>query len=112
MQKMPLTHCPVALALNVVGDRWTLLILRDLLVEKVCRFQELQNSLTGIATNTLSARLQSLEKHGIVERHFYSDHPPRAEYVLSAKGKKLGPVVQALYKFGAEFGVPTTNEKT
>lgn len=107
MQKMPLTHCPIALALNVVGDRWTLLILRDLLVEKVCRFQELQDSLTGIAANTLSARLKSLEKHGIVERRFYSDHPPRAEYVLCEKGKKLGPIVRELYKFGAEFGVPT-----
>lgn len=107
MEKRPLTHCPVALALDVVGDRWTLLILRDLLCDGACRFQTLQASLTGIAATTLSARLKALEEHGVVQREFYSEHPPRAEYVLTAKGKKLGPVVRELYKFGAQYGQST-----
>lgn len=109
MEKRPLAYCPVAHALNVVGDRWTLLILRDLLCDDVCRFQELLASLSGIAPNTLSARLKTLEEHGIVERRFYSEHPPRAEYALTTKGKELGPIMRELYKFGSRYGAtPTT----
>lgn len=106
MNKRPLTHCPVALASDIVGGRWTLLILRDLLSDGACRFQELQKSLTGIAATTLSARLKSLEDKGVVERRFYSEHPPRAEYVLTEKGKAIGPIMQALYKFGSRYGKP------
>ncbi len=92
--------CPVARALDVVGERWTLLILRDLLTAGPRRFQDLLESLNGIAPTTLSARLKSLEDDGVVERRFYSDHPPRAEYILTAKGEKLGPVVGALREWG------------
>lgn len=78
-----------------------LLIVRDLLIDGVGRFQELQNSLSGIPATTLSARLKSLENEGIVERRYYSQHPPRAEYLLTKKGKKLGPIIRELYKFGS-----------
>lgn len=61
--------------------------LRELHIDATCRFQELQNSLTGIAATTLSARLKALEEGRIVVRQFYSEHPPRAEYVLTAKEK-------------------------
>jgi DNA-binding HxlR family transcriptional regulator len=100
--------CPVACSLDVLGDRWTLLIVRDLLQGRG-RFQELTESLPGIAPNILSDRLKLLEEHGIVTRRFYSDHPPRAEYVLTEKGRELGVVIGALASWGARHaGSPFT----
>ena len=96
--------CPIARTLNVVGERWTLLILRDLFRSGPCRFQDLLDSLKGMAPNTLSNRLKSLVEDGIIERRFYEDHPPRAEYLLTDKGKKLGPVLKALYDWGSRYG--------
>lgn len=95
--------CPVVRALEVVGDKWTLIILRDLLLHKTRRFQDLQESLEGIAPNTLSARLKSLESNGVIERKLYSEHPPRLEYVLTAKGRHLGPIVMALRAWGNKY---------
>jgi DNA-binding HxlR family transcriptional regulator len=100
--------CPVACSLDLLGDRWTLLIVRDLLQGRG-RFQELIESLPGIAPNILSDRLKLLEEHGIVSRRFYSDHPPRAEYVLTEKGGELGVVIGALASWGARHaGSPFT----
>src|SRR5262245_17044747 len=93
--------CPVAKTLEVVGDRWTLLIVRDLL-GGTRRFQDLLESQSGIAPNILSDRLKLMEQHGLVTRRFYSDHPPRAEYSLTDKGRGLGVVVGALATWGAE----------
>ena len=64
------------------------------------QFQDLQNSLSRISPNTLSARLKTLEEHGIIERRFYADHPPRADYVLTARGSELRPVLRALRVWG------------
>src|SRR5256885_1032580 len=99
--------CPVAKALELVGDRWTLLIVRDLLGD-TRRFQDLQQSLTGIAPAILSDRLKLMEEHGLVTRHFYSDHPPRAAYALTEKGKELGMVVGALAAWGSRHVHPET----
>src|SRR5947207_14836103 len=82
-------HCPVARTIDIIGERWTILILRDLLLEGSRKFQDFERSLAGISPNTLSARLKRLEEAGIVERHFYEQHPPRAEYVLTPKGRAL-----------------------
>jgi DNA-binding HxlR family transcriptional regulator len=87
-------------ALNLVGERWTMLILRDLIISGPRKFQDFEASLGGISPNTLSARLKRLEEAGIVERRFYEQHPPRAEYLLTAKGKALGPVLKALLDWG------------
>jgi DNA-binding HxlR family transcriptional regulator len=95
--------CPVARTLDSVGERWTFLVLRDLLREGPRRFQDLETSLAGIGPNTLSARLKRLEETGIVERRFYEQHPPRAEYVLTEKGRALGPVLMALRKWGEQY---------
>jgi DNA-binding HxlR family transcriptional regulator len=92
-------NCPVARSLDIVGERWTLLIVRDLLSGPT-RFQDLFESLSGIAPNVLSDRLKTLESHGLVKRSFYSDHPPRAEYSLTEKGLELGVVVLALGRWG------------
>ncbi len=91
--------CPVARALDVIGERWTLLILRDLFRYPSRRFQDLCDSLAGIAPNTLSARLKSLESDGIIERRFYAEHPPRAVYRLTDKGRTLGPVLRGLHRW-------------
>ncbi len=91
--------CPVAKSLEVIGDRWTLLVVRDLL-SGPRRFQDFLGTLPGIAPNILSARLKLMEEHGLIVREFYSDHPPRAQYVLSEKGRELGMVVGALAAWG------------
>ncbi len=93
-------HCPVARTLDLIGERWTMLLLRDLLLHGPRRFQDFQNSLPGVAPNTLSARLKDMEDKGIVRRELYNERPPRLEYVLTDKGKSLGPVVKALRDWG------------
>src|SRR5262245_48470669 len=100
MPKQYQQACPVAKSVELLGERWTLLVVRDLL-SRPRRFQDLQRSLPGIAPNVLSARLQTLEEHGIVVRRFYSEHPPRAEYVLTERGRELGIVVGALAVWGS-----------
>jgi DNA-binding HxlR family transcriptional regulator len=92
--------CPVARTLDLIGDRWTILMLRDLLLEGPRKFQDFERSLAGISPNTLSGRLKTLERSGIVERRFYEQHPPRAEYRLTDKGRALGPVLKALLEWG------------
>jgi DNA-binding HxlR family transcriptional regulator len=99
--------CPVAQALEVVGDRWTLLLVRDLL-RGAQRFQDFLASLPGIAPTILSDRLKLMEEHGLVTRAFYSDHPPRAAYVLTDKGQELGSVVGALATWGSRYLHPHT----
>jgi len=92
-------HCPVARTLDLIGERWTVLILRDLFLHGPRRYQDLQESL-AVAPNTLSARLKDMEANGLVERKLYSEHPPRLEYHLTEKGKTLGPVMKALRDWG------------
>ena len=91
--------CPVAKSLDLVGDRWTLLLVRDLLPGSR-RFHDLQSGLPGIAPNILSDRLKLMEEHGLVSRRMYSEHPPRAEYTLTERGRELGVVVGALATWG------------
>lgn len=97
-------NCPVARALDVIGERWAILILRDLFLKGPRRFQDFQESLAGVAPNTLSARLKTLEAQGVIARLLYNEHPPRLEYYLTEKGKRLGPVLKALKKWGDQYG--------
>jgi len=93
-------NCPVARALDIIGERWTILLLRDLFLQGPRRFQDFQESLAGVAPNTLSARLKTMEEQGLIARRVYSEHPPRLEYHLTEKGKSLGPVLKALREWG------------
>ncbi|HXO03630.1 MAG TPA: helix-turn-helix domain-containing protein [Stellaceae bacterium] len=93
-------RCPIARTLDVIGERWTILILRDLVVDGPRKFQDFERSLGGISPNTLSTRLKRLEDAGIIERNFYEQHPPRAEYKLTKKGEELRPVLRALLDWG------------
>ena len=101
-------NCSIARSLAFLGERWTMLILRDLFLGRR-RFDEFQASL-GVATNVLSARLTTLNEEGIVERRRYSEHPERFEYLLTEKGRDLQPILLALLAWGdrytAENGAP------
>lgn len=103
MAEKSVVRCPVARTATVLGSSWTALILRDLILKNACKYQELLKSLEGIAPNTLSDRLKSLESAGIVQRRFYEQHPPRAEYVLTDKGKDLAPIVRAMRDWGSKY---------
>jgi DNA-binding HxlR family transcriptional regulator len=92
--------CPVARTLDLIGDRWTILLLRDLLLNRTRRFQEFSDALPGLTPSVLSARLKELDEEGVIESRLYSDHPPRAEYLLTDKGRSLGPILKALRQWG------------
>jgi DNA-binding HxlR family transcriptional regulator len=94
--------CPIARTLDVVGDRWTLLIIRDLL-RGTTRYQDLLESLEGISTNLLAERLTKLVEENIVSKTLYSDKPPRAEYHLTEQGKQLAAVVDSLFEWGVRW---------
>jgi DNA-binding HxlR family transcriptional regulator len=94
-------YCAAARALDVVGDRWTLLIVRELLTRQPCRYTDLQYGLPGIATNLLADRLRELEEHGVITR-FVAGPPVAATlYQLTPRGEELKPVVRALGRWGA-----------
>jgi DNA-binding HxlR family transcriptional regulator len=94
-------NCSIAKPLAFLGERWTVLVLRDLLLGRR-RFDEFQASL-GVATNVLSRRLTTLTEEGIVERRRYSEHPERFEYILTEKGRELQPVLFALLAWGDKY---------
>jgi DNA-binding HxlR family transcriptional regulator len=97
-------NCSIARTLEVVGERWTLLIVRDALLGAT-RFDEFQVSL-GIARNVLASRLASLVENGIFDRVMYQHRPVRHEYRLTAKGRDLGVVVIALMQWGDKYEAP------
>lgn len=93
--------CPLARTLDIIGDRWTLLIVRDLFLGKT-RFKQLLDSSPGLPSKVLSDRLKVLERHGLVERIVYSQHPLRAEYRLTDTGRSLAPVLEAMVRWGLD----------
>ena len=92
--------CPVARSLDTIGDRWAILILRDLFQHETRRFQDFEANLPGLTPSVLSARLKDLESSAIIESRPYTKHPPRQAYFLTAKGRELGPILVALRKWG------------
>jgi DNA-binding HxlR family transcriptional regulator len=91
--------CPVCRTAEVVCGKWTLLLVRDL-ADGCSRFCELERSLQGISPRTLSLRLRALEEEEIVERHTFSEVPPRVEYALTEKGRALLPIVEGMRAYG------------
>lgn len=102
--------CPIAGALDLVGDRWTLLVMRDLLLYDKRRFAEFLASPERIATNVLADRLARLEQCGLVERKQYAERPPREEYHPTARGWDLAPVLRELIHWGQRH-VPGTAKR-
>jgi DNA-binding HxlR family transcriptional regulator len=96
--------CSAADALQLVGDRWALLALRELGFG-ITRFTDIQ-AFTGAPRASLAARLRELETSGLVERRRYCEHPPRDEYVLTRAGRELMPVIGALREWGERYATP------
>jgi len=96
--------CPIAAVLDILGDKWTLLVIRDLFLGKH-RYGEFAASPEGIPTNILADRLKRLEGAGIIKKELYQTNPPRGEYFLTTKGADLGRVLAAMRKW-AEQHVP------
>jgi DNA-binding HxlR family transcriptional regulator len=94
--------CPVCHTTELVGGKWTLLLVRDLAAGH-SRFCELERSLAGISPRTLSLRLRALEEDGIVERHTYPEVPPRVEYSLTQKGIDLLPIIESMRTYGRRW---------
>lgn len=94
------SDCPIASTLDLVGDKWTLLIIRDMLFG-AARFSDFVNAAEGIKRNILTDRLRRLEREGLVHRKRYQDKPERYEYRLTQRGAELLPVIQALARWGA-----------
>ena len=91
--------CPVACTLDVLGDKWSLLVVRDLMRGKR-RYAEFLESKDGIPTNILAERLKRLAASGVIRSRRYSLHPPRLEYELTARGEELRPIMRALVEWG------------
>jgi len=97
-------NCSIAGALSIVGERWTLLIMREVMLGRR-RFAEIKRN-TGVASNILTDRLEMLVDHGLLRRKLYSEHPESYEYIPTHKGLDLNPVILALLKWGDEYAAP------
>ncbi len=97
-------ECSIARTLEVIGERWSLLIVRDAFYG-VTRFDDFQRDL-GLARNVLTNRLAKLVEQGVLERHQYEERPPRFEYRLTPKGRELLPVVLAMMRWGNKWANP------
>ena len=102
LKKEELPDCPVATTVQLIGNKWKLLLLRNLLV-RPWRFNELQKSLEGISQKVLTESLRSMESDGIVIRTVYAEVPPRVEYSLSELGETLRPILDAMQTWGQEY---------
>ena len=99
-EEMPV--CPVATTVSLIGSKWKLLILRNLLAGP-WRFNELKKNLDGISQKVLTDSLRSMEKDGIITRTVYAEVPPRVEYALSELGESMRPIIRAMEAWGIEY---------
>lgn len=102
LKKEELPACPVATTVQLIGSKWKLLIIRNLLV-RLWRFNELRKDLAGISQKVLTDSLRSMEQDGIVIRRVYPEVPPRVEYSLSELGESMRPIIQAMEQWGTDY---------
>lgn len=102
LTKEEMPACPVATTVTLIGSKWKLLILRNLLV-RPWRFNELKKDLAGISQKILTGSLRSLEADGIITRTVYPEVPPRVEYALSELGESMRPILQAMETWGKAY---------
>ena len=102
LTKEELPECPVATTVQLVGSKWKLLILRNLLA-RPWRFNELRKDLEGISQKVLTDSLRSLEEDGIVQRKVYPQVPPRVEYSLTPLGESMRPIIDVMQRWGMEY---------
>lgn len=98
-KESPLPACPVETTLSLIGDKWKVLILRDLLTGTK-RFGELKKSIGTVSQKVLTAQLRDMEENGLVHRQVYAEVPPRVEYSLTPLGQSLKPILDAMYSWG------------
>jgi DNA-binding HxlR family transcriptional regulator len=96
------SNCAVAKTLALLGDKWTLLVVRELMLKRGLTFKVLTENINGIRSNILSDRLKRLMEHGLLERHPYQERPPRYAYTLTKRGVSLRPILIALAVWGAD----------
>ena len=97
-----LPACPVETTLSLIGDKWKVLILRDLM-PGTKRFGELKKSVGNVSQKILTAQLRSMEESGLVHREVYAEVPPRVEYSLTELGKSLKPILDSMWAWGEEY---------
>ena len=102
-RKEELPDCPVATCVQLLGSKWKLLIIRNLLI-RPWRFNELHKSLDGISQKVLTDSLRAMEKDGLINRTAYAEVPPRVEYSLTELGESMRPILIAMQKWGEEYG--------
>lgn len=102
LKKEELPDCPVATTVQIIGSKWKILILRNLL-SRPWRFNELRKDLEGISQKVLTDSLRSMEKDGIVTRTVYAEVPPRVEYSLSELGESMRPIIKAMEQWGNDY---------
>ena len=110
-QAKELPACPVETTLMLIGDKWKVLILRDLL-PGTKRFGELKKSIGNVSQKVLTAQLRDMEEKGLVSRHVYAEVPPRVEYSLTDLGKSLKPILDAMWTWGEGYKVQKSERKT
>ncbi|MFR8035404.1 MAG: winged helix-turn-helix transcriptional regulator [Lachnospiraceae bacterium] len=101
-EKKELSACPVETTLTLIGDKWKVLILRDLM-PGTKRFGELKKSIGSVSQKVLTAQLRDMEKNGLLTRTVYAEVPPRVEYTLTDLGKSLKPILDAMWDWGQEY---------
>lgn len=106
-EKKELPTCPVETTLMLIGDKWKVLILRDLL-PGTKRFSELKKSIGTVSQKVLTAQLRDMERNGLVNRKVYPEVPPRVEYSLTELGRSLKPILDAMWDWGEEFKAQNT----
>ena len=102
IKKEEMPACPVATTVQLIGSKWKLLIMRNLL-QRPWRFNELQRDLAGISQKVLTDSLRSMEADGIIIRTVYPEVPPRVEYALSALGESMRPIIKSMESWGLEY---------
>jgi len=95
-------NCPVEVTLQLIGNKWKVLILRELL-EATKRFGELSRGINGISQKMLTQQLRQMEKDNLINRKVYAEVPPKVEYSLTREGRSLEPVLEAMSKWGQEY---------
>ena len=110
LTKEEMPACPVATTVQLIGSKWKLLILRNLLA-RPWRFNELHKSLEGISQKVLTDSLRSMEEDGLVTRTVYPEVPPRVEYSLSPLGESMRPIIQAMEQWGAQYKASKAREQ-
>lgn len=102
IKKEEMPECPVETTISLIGGKWKLLIMRNLL-SRSWRFNELKKDLKGISQNVLTYNLRSMEEDGIIIRKVYPEIPPKVEYCLTKLGKSMKPIIKSMEKWGIEY---------